>query len=357
MAPRGRVRGSTLKTFDNIQRCCLALGYDFGEVSVSPAQQGLYRLLFHARISKLSGMAFQNFFSQIMQYKDPGFVPVKPQGNLGDWKNDGHNPSKGQYFQVYSPESAIDESSAVKKLEEDFAGLVAKWGEKSVYPKGVEEFWFVLNDHLRVTPGGYPTTLAALAKLKKDYGLKDCGLFLAHKLEDIVLSLPEDQIIAVLGFPPNPADIKVLNLELIDEVVRHIVESAAPRSLTQSLVDPDFDTKITFNNLSVGSAWLRDATYRRGTLEEYFRANSTNTRQEVRNRLKGIYEEGLLKDFEGESNGITAGDKRLASILREITPNSPNGDRRLQKELEDAALVVIAYFFETCDIFEEPAPC
>jgi hypothetical protein len=29
----------------------------------------------------------------------------------------------------------------------------------------------------------------------------------------------------------------------------------------------------------------------------------------------------------------------------------------LVKELQDAALVVMAYFFEACDIFEEPPPC
>ena len=36
----------------------------------------------------------------------------------------------------------------------DALGLMAKWGDKAVYPNGVREFRYVLNDHYRVTPGG-----------------------------------------------------------------------------------------------------------------------------------------------------------------------------------------------------------
>jgi len=44
-------------------------------------------------------------------------------------------------------------------------------------------------------------------------------------------------------------------------------------------------------------------------------------------------------------------------ILDAITPQPPEANPRLVKELQDAALVVMAYFFEVCDIFEEPPPC
>lgn len=313
--------------------------------------------MFQARLSKLAGMAFQNFFSEVIKYANPDFVPVKPQGNQGDWKNDGHDPKAGKYFQVYSPEQLFDESEAVKKLEKDFAGLLAKWGNRSVYPNGVREFWFVLNDHYRVTPGGYPTTVAALGKLKQAHCLEECGLFLAKDLEEVLLGLPEDQINAVIGFAPNPADIKVLRLDLVNEVVTHIVESATPRSLSEALINPDFDEKITFNKLGVTGPWLRDANYRSGTLEEYFNANSNFTRQEVRNRLKGMYEESATKNFPDDNGDATISDHRLIHILNEVTPTPPNNDARFAKELQDAALVILAYFFESCDIFEEPTAC
>ncbi len=306
--------------------------------------------MFKERLSRLEGMAFQNFFSEIMQYSDSDFKPVKPQGSQGDWKNDGHNPKAGCYYQVYSPER-FDESSAVNKLKHDFTGLVSKWGETSVYPNGVQEFYFVINDRFRVTPGGYPTTIASLEKLKQIHRLKKCELFLSKDLEDILLGLKEDQIISVIGYPPNPADIDVLPLNLVHEVITHIIDSTRIRSFNQSLVNPDFDSKIKFNRLDVTGHLLRDANYRSGSLEEYFNANSKFIRQEVRDRLKGLYDEVKSLDLQGGTDG------QLFHILNQITPTLSNTNNRLMKELQDAALVLMAYFFEFCDIFEEPAKC
>ena len=154
-------------------------------------QKGLYRLLFQNRMSKVTGMGFQNLFSEIMRYARPDFAPVKPQGSYGDWKNDGHEPKAGRYYQVYSPEK-FDEAKAVEKLKDDFTGLLASWGDNAVYPNGVAEFYFVINDAYRITPGAYPTTYATLESLRQEHKLTECRTFLAKDLEDIFLELPED---------------------------------------------------------------------------------------------------------------------------------------------------------------------
>lgn len=304
--------------------------------------------MFQARVAKSEGMGFQNLFSEIMRYARPDFTPVKPQGREGDWKNDGHEPAAGRYYQVYAPEQ-FNEAAAVKKLQEDFAGLLAKWGDAAVYPNGVQEFYFVINDGYRITPGGYPTTIAALETLRLKLGLKVCRPFLSKDLEDILLALPEDKIIAVLGFPPNPADIKVLPFTLVNEVIRHIVENTGPRSLQQTLNNPDFDEKIAFNGLAVTGHLLRDGAYRRGSLEDYFGSQSNFTRQDVRDHLNALYDES--------KSLLLAADAQLFYILDKITPTPPEANSRLVTELQNAALVVMAYFFESCDIFEEPPAC
>lgn len=161
-------------------------------------QKALYRLLFKNRMREVTGMAFQNLFSEIMRYARPDFAPVKPQGSYGDWKNDGHEPKAGRYYQVYSPEK-FDESKAIEKLKEDFDGLIAIWGDNAVYQNGVQEFYFVINDAYRITPGAYPTTYFTLEALRQEHKLTECKTFLAKDLEDIFLELPEDKIIAVVG--------------------------------------------------------------------------------------------------------------------------------------------------------------
>lgn len=321
---------------------------------MTPQQKGLYRLMLHAKLSKLTGMAFQNFFSEAMKYSHPDFCPVKPQGAQGDWKNDGHIPSLGIYFQVYSPEQ-LTESEAISKLIEDFSGLYGKWGDGNVYPVGVKTFKYVINDHFRVTPGGYPSTISALEGLRQQYHLDECSLFLSKDLEDVILNLPEEKIISLIGFPPNPSEIAVLELSLVNEVITHIVESTQIRSLKQSLTSPDFDKKIEFNGLQATAIWLKEANFRIGTLEDYFRSNGKYVRQEVRDKLKTIYEASKEIEFNNATSAESSeADARLMYILDEITPIKEGCNGRLLKELQDAALVIMAYFFETCDIYEEP---
>lgn len=318
--------------------------------------KAIYRLMFQVRVAKSVGMSFQNLFSEIMRYARPDFAPVKPQGPEGDWKNDGHEPVAGRYYQVYAPEK-FDEARAAKKLQEDFSGLLARWGDGAVYPNGVQEFYFVINDAYRIIPGSYPTTIATLEALRNQHGLRVCKPFLCKDLEEILLDLPEDKIIAVLGFPPNPADIQVLPFNLVNEVIQHIVENSGPRSLLQTLNSPDFDEKIAFNNLSATGYLLRDGAYRRGSLEGYFSAQSNFTRQEVRDRLKALYDESMRPMPAGGTGDTLASDARLFYILDKICPTPAETSPRLVKEIQEAALVVMAYFFEACDIFEEPPSC
>jgi hypothetical protein len=308
-------------------------------------------------MSSLIGMGFQNEFSRIMSLADPDFSPVKPQGCEGDWKNDGHIPSCGRYYQVYSPE-LYTESEAIKKLKEDFDGLARKWSGTQVYPIGIQEFYFVINDGYRITPGAYPTTYAALAELKTVHSLQVCKPFLTKDLENVLFDLDDDKILSVVGFIPNPAQIKVLKINLVSEVVDHIINNPIIRSLDQSLTDPDFEKKIVFNRLSLTANWLRDADYRRATVEQFFEMNGSFCRQAVRDKLKAIYEVGKAMTFPDISNQSSVQDQLLAYILTQVTPKPFDvTDRRVEKELHDAALVVMAYFFEACDIFEEPPEC
>ncbi|MEB0080442.1 hypothetical protein QN379_00215 [Glaciimonas sp. Gout2] len=324
---------------------------------MNTTEKALARILFRSRMSGLIGMGFQNEFSRIMSLADPDFSPVKPQGNEGDWKNDGHMPTYGRYYQVYSPET-YTESEAIRKLKEDFDGLALKWGGSQVYPTGIQEFYFVINDGNRVTPGAYPTTYAALATLKTAHDLQVCKPFLTKDLEQVLFGLDDDQIVSVVGFIPNPAEIRVLKIDLVSEVVGHIIKNPIIRSLDQSFTDPDFEKKIAFNSLSITANWLRDADYRRATVEQFFEMNGSFCRQTVRDKLKAIYEAGKAISFSDTSSQASAQDQLLAHILTQVTPKSHGVvDRRVEKELHDAALVVMAYFFEACDIFEEPPEC
>lgn len=302
------------------------------------------------------GMEFQSLFTKIMSYSSPDFSPVKAQGNQGDWKNDGHEPLAGRYFQVYAPET-FDEADAIKKIDTDLDGLVKKWGDGQVYPIGIKEFYFVINDRYRINQGVYPTTYSALEKQRVKRKLSVCRPFLCKDLEDRLLALADDQIQAVIGFIPDPADIKVLRLDLLSEVIGHVIHNPIARSLANTLASPEFDDKIKFNRLNYTGEWLKSGDFRRGSVEKFFDANSEFTRQDVRDKLKAMYEASKSEGFQDIPQGATCEDQEFESILSSIAPRSANQTDRQHKDLQDAALVVMAYFFESCDIFEEPTAC
>jgi hypothetical protein len=92
-------------------------------------------------------------------------------------------------------------------------------------------------------------------------------------------------------------------------------------------------------------------------VELFFKQNSSASRQDVRNKLRAIYEQSKNQGFTVGVNSAI-GDQQFFYILNEISPNPADPhDPRARKDIEDAAIVVMAYFFEACDIFEEPAKC
>jgi hypothetical protein len=161
----------------------------------------------------------------------------------------------------------------------------------------------------------------------------------------------------VVGFLPNPADIRILRFDLLAEVIGHIIRNPITKSLKNKLVSPKFDEKIKFNRLNYTGNWLTEGDYRRGSVEQFFNANSEFTRQEVRDKLKAMYDQSLTEGFVDIQYGPTKEDQQFESILRMIAPRVAGSDARQHKDLEDAALVLMAYFFESCDIFEEPPKC
>jgi len=103
-------------------------------------EKALSRKFFKLKIHEANGQAFEDLFTAIMSYTETDFRAITPWGNIGDRKNDGYIKSKGIFFQVFSPKEITKTyPKVVKKLEEDFEGLINQWAP-------VNEFYFVVND-------------------------------------------------------------------------------------------------------------------------------------------------------------------------------------------------------------------
>lgn len=294
-------------------------------------EKTLARQQFKLKMHEANGQKFEDIFTAIMNYADAGFQQIKPWGNIGDRKNDGYIEAKGIYFQVFAPEDIRKSySDVIKKLEADFTGLLAHWNN-------VNEFYFVLNDKYN---GINPDCEKRIKEIKKNYNLHNAGFKTAKDLENLLFSLHDDQIFTIIGFLPDPMYIKMLDYSILNEIIRFIMNLSLPTTMDSKIILPDWEEKIKFNRLSeLPANYLNNGYLKIGSLEKYLKNNSNFFADELKEKIRQVYV------YEKVNNNI--GDELFWAIVNNLSP-------RVESAYQAAVIVIMAKYFETCDIFEEP---
>jgi hypothetical protein len=288
----------------------------------------LARILFENRIRRSDGNAFEDLFTQVMNYAEPEFEQIKPWGNIGDRKNDGFIRSKGVFYQVFAPED-ISKSypDTIVKLEKDFSGLVSQWNP-------VKEFYFVVNDKYK---GVHADANQTIADIVKNFSLIKGKILTAKDLERIVFDLPDELILRIVGFLPDYEQIANLDFSALTQVVGFIMKLPVI-PVSGQIKFPDWDEKIIFNNLSKGTKQFLDtASFNLGALNEFL-ANESFLAEELQKKLIGLYEE-LMPNYNGDS--------LFWEIVNKCMPKN-------EQVFLTPILTIMAKYFESCDIFEEP---
>ena len=291
--------------------------------------------LFQNRVLKANGNSFEELFTLVMQSANPGFIQVKPQGSLGDKKNDGFNPSTGIYYQVYVPEDlSTTKDKAIKKLHTDFNGLKNYWPTIG-YP--VKEFYYVVNDKYQ---GVGPGLLKNIKELQKANPNIIIGLFKNNDLQNVFENLNETKIAEIIGFVPS-ADISMLEMDVLHNVIEHIMNTEVDSALPTIPNNPNFNKKIEFNGLSSEIAsMMRTALINATSIDDYFANNNNFLRDELRNRFNGLYLSAKKSNSEP--------DQIFAEVYALSCP------QKATQAHTTAVMTLMAYYFECCDIFETP---
>ncbi len=306
------------------------------------------RKLFRLRVHQAKGDAYQSLFEQVMGYTHNDFVPIRPYGNQGDRKNDGYCRSSGVFYQVYAPDQPVASrtvSQAAVKAHEDFVGMMEHWSSLTE----VNEYQFVFNDEFTGCPA--PVELKLLS-ITKDYGVPAYA-FLAKHLEDLAMNLCDDQLMDVIqGQIPELNILDSVDFTVLGEVILHILDLNVPETYESTLVAPDFESKIEFNGLSRHIATLLTyGSYQSEAVNDYLSKNSSYAKQQMRDQLASLYMESISK-LAGASSDDDFADLVFLDMLKSVMPVVSQGPKaRLVKE---ASIVVLAFYFEACDIFEEP---
>lgn len=299
------------------------------EGKLSRDDKTIARAIFKNKIYESDGTLFENLFTSIMNYAEPDFLQIKPWGNIGDRKNDGYIKSKGIFYQVYAPENiSIKYNDAVIKLKNDLSDLLKQWSP-------VNEFYFVINDKYK---GVSPDSEIRMNEIMTKYNLVKCGILTAKDLENILFSLNDDQIQSIIGIIADPLKIK-LDYTILNEVIEHIMNLSLAQSLPSEIEMPDWEQKIRFNNLSKATATRLNSAYLQvHNLQEYLDNNGNFLADELRDKMNEIYQ---------SEKTLFSGDELFWSIVNKSTPIK-------KANYQSAVIVIMAKYFEACDIFERP---
>lgn len=291
-------------------------------------QRAFFQMKFRIAFLERKGKAFEDLFSKIMGHASPGdFQAVRPYGNRGDLKCDGYRASDRTVFQCYAP-SAMKLPNLLAKMDEDFNGAVAHWGDR------MGRWSFVHNEDDGL-PADATQKLVDLSTANPAIILDQTGY---PELFAAVMALPVPQLEDLFGSVPSQRTMAQLDYEALRPVVSLIQKLTPDDNPPLSAPSP---AKLSANDLSDDAAeLLRQGRRREPLVERFFNdwpdpSFGEEIAQGFREHYQALKVDGLSPD-------------RIFTELQTFA-GGMNGTPSHQA----AVLAIMSYFFERCDIFED----
>ncbi len=286
-------------------------------------------------------MAFQNLINSVFQGEATDFQAIAPWGNKGDGGNDGYFQSIGHYLQVYGPKagSAWSPAAAAKKAEKDFQKLKNGW-------KGLRRYSFVLNDRFQGVPAPVEQSLQ---NIQENHGVVADAIACAQ-LTDRFTKLDEYKMMEIVGGIPNDQPAFV-DKRKVGELLEHLADKMLPKGLASKELAPDFEEKIEFNGLSDAiGARLRAYSYQGSDVQDFLDTRDQWLGEGIAQELRLLYtvSTSVITDLED------AADLRYVWLIEKVIPDAAHAHPHTLKAYHGAAEVILAHFFEACDVYEKP---
>lgn len=299
-------------------------------MSLSSYQMAFYELCFEVRYLRTQGNEFQEFFRDIMEHVFPNdFVAVRPHGSIGDKKCDGFLRSKGVVYQCYAPRT-LNLSNLLSKIEEDFNGASNHWADE------MKEWVFVHNDR-----DGIPAdALKLLEKFQRERKTRT-GHHGFRELADMVIALPTSKLTSIFG--PVPTHTAIANVANAD--ILAAIQGLQKFSVEYSEADirAPSTAKLTGNNFSHHIIeLLRGGFVGAKRVQQFFDAYPVPD-------FVDMIATAFKNEYSRLRGTIANSDEIYEALYRYADGDGGDANRRA------AVLAVLSYFFERCDIFEDPS--
>jgi hypothetical protein len=303
-----------------------------------------FMLQFKLKLYQATGEEFQRLFNSVMTAgHGENYQSVRPWGIEGDGGNDGYLANEGRYFQVYapSPTTKTNEAYIVKKAKDDFHKLKES-------QSNLKRYSFVLNDRFA---GVSKPVHQALTEISNTHNIPT-SVFNSGHLEQLFLELDNNQKMNIVQGVPLEVP-KWIDPRMVSELLDYLTKSFnfSLNLMTDQDTAPEFEKKIQINNLHPGiSKHLRLYANQVGEVNAFLNARP-GMAQNIADELHEVYIDSLSAIPDTEKS---ATDLRFVYILERIIPPVVKIDPMQRSGWQQIALIVMAKYFETCDIYEHP---
>ena len=292
-------------------------------------QAAFYRLMFRNAFLEKKGAEFQDWFARLVARAfGPDFEAVRPYGNRGDLKCDGRRISTGTIFQCYAPDK-MKAARLNAKIEGDFVGAYENWG-------GAMVEWVLVHNH----GGGLPASSGQLLdRLRQSHPEVTIEVWTEPALQKLADRLPLEDQQALFGFAPSKSGLETLAMADLQPVI-HQLQFMDPEPGQEPLTPPSRN-KLEKNRLSAdAAALLRLGRRKEALVETWF---TKNRRPDLGERIA----EAFRRRYAQLNDGTRSADQVFGHLQQYA---GVGGEPARQA----AVLAVLSYFFERCDIFEDP---
>jgi len=304
---------------------------------MTPLQQDWWRIALELKLRKANGDAFQEFFSALMgKLHRDDFVRVRPLGQLGDKGCDGYLQSTGEVFQCYG--ALNGDGSKVAYLIGKMADDYAKAAKALI---SIMKAWTMVHNLVDGLPIEAVEKLDALRKSNSDCGFAFFGL---EGFEQRLFSLDDHHIEALLGVAANNQDAISFQATELRDLVAALMQAADDTSPPPVDIRPVPINKLQFNKLPGHWCRLIKGGWQNAHLvgEYLAKRHDPMTGEKIAQIFRNRY--SYLKSQKLQPTAI------MSSLYEMVA-----GTGTVSAPRQVAAQALLAYLFESCDIFEDDA--
>jgi ABC-3C protein len=301
---------------------------------ITAEQRSWWRIALELKLRKCSGESFQDFFSDVMgKLHGSDFVRVRAFGRRGDKGCDGYLQNSGQVFACYGAlNGALSRVSyLVAKMGEDFS-------KASIAIPSIMKEWHMVHNLVDGLPIEAVEKLKALREADKKRKFGFIGL---EGFEERVFALDPDKIQELLGIAANSWDAQNLQPAELRDLITGIAAAADAVQADVTAIRPVPPEKLAFNNLPGHWRWLIAGGWQNAYLVSGYIGQHIDPMigERVADVFRARYR--YLKDQHLAPGAIMSGLYEMVAGVGAVSP---------QRQVAIQAL--LAFLFESCDIFE-----